>query len=249
MESDFSEVSFYVKGTDCSNNSRLSTAVFMGDLQEAADTGAADTGFDRFLIEKFNACWIILRMRVHIIDMPKWRDTFKVRTWSTGCDKFFFDREFEVFNSNGDVIAMASSIWIMAEIDTHRPIIPSRIEGISKFDGQGDRLVFGTKAAKAKIPSLEEGVSPVVSKFADYSELDWNGHVNNTRYIAWICDAMYKAGANPGDIEDLTINYISEVKEGEKVDIYLTENEGIYTVYGYKNGDNGVFTAQISLCK
>lgn len=246
MASDFSEVSFYVKGTECSTNSRLSTAVFMGDLQEAADTGAADTGFDRFLIEKFNACWIILRMKVKIMDMPKWRDTFKVRTWSTGCDRFFFDREFEVFDKDNNVVAIASSIWIMADIESHRPIIPSKIEGITDFSGQGDRLVFGEKAPKQKIPMFSY-VTPTVTKYGDYSELDWNGHVNNTRYIAWTCDALKKYGVDPGNISEITINYISEVKEGEKVDIFMMENDGEYTVYGYKEGANGVFVAQIIL--
>lgn len=249
MSSLYSEVKFYVKGTDCGANSKLAPSVLFGDMQECADTGAQDLGFDRYVLKDFNACWILLRMRVHVIDMPKWRDSFSVRTWSTGCDKFFFDREFEALDSEGNVVAQGSSIWIMADIVNHRPIIPAKVEGFAeKIVVQNSRLVFDEKCPKLKAPSVEElQDGPVVTKYADYSELDWNNHVNNTRYIAWICDALYKAGINPGEIKDIVINYISEVKEGEKIDLYVDAKGEKIKVYGYRDLNNNIFAAEIFL--
>lgn len=247
--SEYTEVGFYAKGTDCSVDYRLAHSVFMGDLQEAADSGARDCGFDRFVIDKHNLCWIILRMKVHIIDMPRWRDSFKVRTWSTGLDKLFFDREYEVFDSDNNVIAQGSSLWIMADMDTHRPANPLKSLGMDSFPPQNTRLVFGEKCGRIKALARHElEGDPVITKFADYSELDWNNHVNNTRYIAWICDAMAKKGYNPGDISDIEINYISEVKQGEKVDLYVIPAGKSVLVYGYRDGDNAIFASEIAIC-
>lgn len=249
MIPEYSSVDFYAKGTDCSVNYKLSTSVFMGDLQEAADTGAKECGFDRFVLTDYNLCWIILRMKVHFIKMPVWRDKFTVHTWSCGLDKLFFDREFEVFDSDNNVIAYASSIWIMADMDSHKPANPAKIDGLENFPVQNSRLMFGGRCGRLKAPARHdmEG-EPVITKFADYTELDWNNHVNNTRYIAWICDALYKGGYNPENITDIEINYISEVKDGEKVDLYLRKLDDKIQVYGYRKEDSGVFAAEISIC-
>lgn len=245
----FSEVSFYVKSTECSHDSTISMSVLLGDLQEAADKGAFDTGFDRTVINSHNACWIILRMRVSMFRMPKWRETFTVRTWSTGCEKFYFDREFKLFDSEGNVIGLASSIWILADMATHRPLIPSRIEGIPEVFPQNTDLVFGEKCSRATPIKFAyfDGIDSTITKYGDYSELDHNHHVNNTRYMAWAFDALFKAGFDVKGIKDFSLSYVSEVLPGEKVELYIKEipEENRIVVSGYKNNDINVFDAEI----
>ena len=244
---EYSEMDFYVKGTECSPFSTLAPHILLGDMQETADKGAGDCGFDRYVINKFHACWIILRMRVHVDRFPDWREDFTIRTWSRGCDKLFFDREYEVYDKNRNIIGYASSVWILADMETHRPLIPKRIEGLAEPKVQQDKLVFGEVCPKFRPSKLEnfEGSEPVITKYADYSELDHNHHVNNTRYVAWVFDALYKYGLDISKVNDFTINYICEVKVGEKVDIYIKKTDKGLLVTGFKGEGTHVFDSEI----
>lgn len=246
MNSDHSDVEFYTKSTDCGTDSCLAPYVLLSDLQETADIGAADTGWGREAIGEYNCCWIVLRYRIKIDRLPSWKEKFTIRTWSCGARKLFFDREFEIFDENKERIGYASSVWILADKDTHSPVFPAKLESLPQRLVQSDRLVFNESAGKLKIPSedsLED--RPVITKYADYTELDHNHHVNNTRYLAWIYDALYKLGLDLHSVTEININYISEVMSGQKVDIYVSDAEDKVIVTGLRDDKTWVFTSEI----
>jgi len=243
--SDYSELKFYTKSTDCGTDSCLAPHVLLSDLQETADKGAADNGWSREAIGEYNCCWIVLRCRLCIKRLPSWKEEFTVRTWSCGAKKLFFDREYEVYGSDGECIVSSTSVWILAEKETHRPVFPSSLDKLPQRLSQSDKMTLGEPCPKLRIPAKTEEDKPVITKYADYSELDHNNHVNNTRYLAWVYDALYKGGYAIHDVCDININYISEVKSGQKVDIYVTKSdEGLY-VYGLRDEDSGVFVCEI----
>lgn len=243
--SDYSELSFFTKSTDCATNSALAPHVLMADLQETADKGAADNGWGREAIGEYDCCWIILRCLIRFTRLPKWKEEFTIRTWSNGANKLFFDREYEIYGEDGEQIGGASSVWILADNSTHRPVFPSRLETLPQNMLQSEKLSLGEQCPKLKIPALTEGDKPLITKYADYTELDHNNHVNNTRYLAWVFDALYKGGFKVHDVCDININYISEVKSGQKVDIYCRDNNDSLLVYGYREDDTGVFVCEI----
>ena len=45
-----------------------------------------------------------------------------------------------------------------------------------------------------------------------FSEFDVNGHVNNTKYIAWLCDALGRQALDGQFICDLTASYEKEIR-------------------------------------
>ena len=60
-------------------------------------------------------------------------------------------------------------------------------------------------------------------------------------------DFLFKNGYDVSLIEDLVINYNSEVKAGEKVELFIAKNDGKISVFGYKNIDTKVFACEMSL--
>lgn len=247
---DHSDMSFYVRGTDCGVNSRVLPNVLLGMIQETADKGATDTGFDRDYLYGLGACWIVLRMRLHIMRLPKWRERITIRTWSPGLDRISFGREYEVFGEDNELIGYCTSVWILADINTHRPLIPGKVEGLAPVFPQQDRLVYGSMCPKTKMPERSEiSGEPVIIKYADYSELDHNHHVNNSRYLAWAYDAMSKYGIDIDKVNDILISYFSEVKAGEKVEIHLVDEtaENTCKIYGFRGEGEKVFSVQINL--
>lgn len=247
----FTELEVYCKATECGIGDRLYASVLIGDLQEAAEQSSFSLGYGTDFLKENNICWIILRMHIEIDRLPLWHETFKIRTWATGLEKIYYGREFEVYDSSGNRIGKATSTWILADWNTHRPVIANKRPELPPAFVQSTDLVFGKKCPKIDLPDKADvaGASdkPVIIKYADYTELDRNRHVNNSRYTAWAYDALFKSGYDVSSVKEILINYNSEVKQGDKVELYIADNGEKLAVYGYKDADIKVFAAELKL--
>ena len=238
---------------DSSERDLIFPSVLTGDFQEVAEEAVVSYGVDTASLNEAGFCWIILKMSVEMDRYPAWKETFKVRTWSCGCEKLCWRRDYSVIDEDGNEIGRGTSDWLVADMKTHRPIRPKSVidtfDGVEGFDKlllpQNNRKSMEEASAKLDFPEdIKTLGEPVISKFADYSELDHNHHVNNTRYVAWAFDVLHKIGRDVYSIKGFDINYHAEVREGEKVDIFHTETDGIDHIYGYTEGSKKVFVVR-----
>ena len=66
-------------------------------------------------------------------------------------------------------------------------------------------------------PLRERGWTAISA--ADYSAVDLMGHVNNTRYVEWICNCFPQEKYQQEQIAWLQINYNNEVRPNEIVQL------------------------------
>lgn len=247
----YTDMEVYCKATECGIGDKLYCSSLIGDLQEAAERSSNSLGYGTDFLKENQICWIILKMRLHFTELPSWHDTFRIRTWATELDKIYYGRDFEIYSRDNRLIGQATSSWILADWNTHRPVIASKRPELPPPGIQDSRLVFGENCPKLKFPArfevAGETEKPVIIKYADYTELDRNRHVNNSRYTAWAYDALFKNGYDVSLVEDLVINYNSEVKAGEKVELFICKNDDKISVFGYKNIDTKVFAAELTM--
>ena len=247
----YTDMEVYCKATECGIGDKLYCSSLIGDLQEAAERSSNSLGYGTDFLKENQICWIILKMRLHFTELPSWHDTFRIRTWATELDKLYYGRDFEIYSSDDRLIGQATSTWILADWNTHRPVIASKRPELPPPVIQNSRLVFGENCPKLRFPArfevAGETEKPVIIKYADYTELDRNRHVNNSRYTAWAYDALFKNGYDVSLVEDLVINYNSEVKAGEKVELFICKNDNKISVFGYKNIDTKVFAAELTM--
>ncbi len=251
--SKFTDVEVYCKATECGIGDRLYCSSLIGDLQEAAERSSNSVGYGTDFLKENSICWIILKMRLHFTELPCWHETFRIRTWSNSLEKFYYGRDFEIFSSDNRLIGQATSTWILADWNTHKPVIANKRPELPPPTIQDPRFVFGELCPKIPFPSRNdiagETEKPVIIKYADYNELDRNRHVNNSRYTAWAYDALFKYGYDVSLIEDLSINYNCEVKAGEKVELFIAADGDKVSVFGYKNIDTKVFAVEMFMRK
>lgn len=223
---------FTVIGTETDIADRLHYHALCSMLQEAACLDADRNGYGSTTLDQMGACWLILRMKVVMEKIPKWRDEIYIRTYSHGFQKVFFNRDFDIFDANQERIGWATSVWVITEQGDHRPIRPSTIPGMDAFactepsERKVEKLFPASETARESTHQL--------TRYADYSDIDRNSHVNNTRYIAWSEDSYYLAVPTEQQIQSMTINYASEVKPGEEVKIYRSIVEGNVQVDGFE---------------
>ena len=78
-----------------------------------------------------------------------------------------------------------------------------------------------------------QGEERVIPYAPVYTDLDVNGHVNNTRYADWLCNALGINTLRQYCPQSLIMNYNAEVLPGQEVALHLTRNGLDYRLAGY----------------
>jgi hypothetical protein len=90
-----------------------------------------------------------------------------------------------------------------------------------------------------------EGLSCAATRAALYPDLDFNGHVHNTRYMQWICDLFDPEKIENAPSISVDINYLKEITALSVTELWFGETDGVYHIEGrQKNGP--VFRAQVA---
>jgi medium-chain acyl-[acyl-carrier-protein] hydrolase len=210
-----------IRSTDTGPDDRATLHAITSLIQEAASSDAEHLGFGADTLDGQSLCWLLLRTSVRFDDHPKWREEITVDTWTNGTEKLLALRDFCITGTDGRALARASTSWLLADRMTKRP---------QRVDILGNRRMteFHYSSLGFSSPRIDEShVSfpdrPLILKQAAFSDIDRNGHVNNTRYIAWCLDAVFSFLGTAPRMTGFDINYISEVTIGEDIAIHCTE--------------------------
>ena len=123
------------------------------------------------------------------------------------------------------------------------------IGGREVLDHKGLGVLGVLKALADKLSRLEpRGDYRRIDRLrVPYSAIDLNGHVNNTEYVRWGIDTLRRAFEFEGAVRALQTTYLSEVFEGDEVDLsVLSDGEERFHVLGQKPGaDRAVYLLEV----
>jgi acyl-ACP thioesterase len=190
----------------------------LNSFQEAAISHAEKLGVGREAMASSNQAWILSRMSVEINRRPKYGETVTVSTWPRGGEKLFALRDFDIRDSADNQVVQARSCWVIIDMEKRRPLRPQAIMDTMPLNEGKDALLADRTLAVAleQRSSLER----IAERQALYTDVDFNGHVNNVTYIRWIEDALESALLEKATIIRLDINYLNEVLADEITEIW-----------------------------
>ena len=208
----------YTIDTFTSNShKRLGLLGLVGILQDIATFHAADAGFGHEDMLDRGVFWVLIRKSIKMKRWPDLFSTITVKTWSRLPDSFYAYRDFEIY-SEGELIGSATTTWVTLEIEKRRPIeiplkdlpITPRIESCLDYTAQ--KVDFSDDLR-------------LVNEFnTRNSDLDLNGHVNNTKYTQWILDSIDYSLHTSEQVSEYHINFLSEIKLGDKVNVFRDDS-------------------------
>ena len=224
----------------------LKPTSFMDMAQEAANQHATVLGFGYDDLISSRTAWILSRMHVEFVDIPKWREKISLTTWHKGLDRLFFLRDFVMTDENGNVRVKATTSWLVLNLETRRLVRDPKLmdEGTTCTEN-----VLESPADKVQMP---KGVEPefVMEHLVSYSDIDMNAHTNNAMYMQWAMDAVDYQLASTRPVKSMTINFNHETKHGDNVALYryiLEDETGMHVYIEGKVGDTSAFIADIVL--
>jgi medium-chain acyl-[acyl-carrier-protein] hydrolase len=201
---------------------KLSLAGFFNYLQDTASVHAERLNFGRNDLLKNNHIWVLSRMYAEINELPAWNDKVIVRTWPSAIDKILALRDFQVLNSNREIIASATSSWAIIDQTTKRVQRPDDI--IANFHSSFNTpRSLPRNAEKLDIVSQEGYLTPMFK--VRFSDLDVNLHVNNVKFLQWAIDSYpldFILNNSPVSVE---INYLAESMCGDEIKVLITPDE------------------------
>ena len=143
-------------------------------------------------------------------DLAAYED-ISVNTWTCPSRGFTFSRCFEIERA-GEKIAEAISFWALLNIDTK---MLTRVDG---FDlGLESEAPLEIDAPR-RIKPPEGELVLLGKREIRYSDIDYNMHMNNTKYPDMLCDFMPMDKI--GKVREMTLEFLHESALGDTLSFY-----------------------------
>lgn len=222
MSSALHEQSFLVLSNEADIHHKASVYSMGNYLQEAARSHAEQLGWGVNLLRNKQQFWVLARLHLQIEKRPAPGQTVWVHTWPKGTDRHFALRDFLVY-LNDEIIARATSSWALLQLPNRRPASLENMD-LRMFEHKD---IHAIERVPEKI-DLANLVGEPWHHHVVFSELDQNGHVNNTRYINWMLDTFPIEFHRKNQITELHANYLAEVFPDQTINIYRQQagNDG-----------------------
>ena len=186
--------------------------------------------------------WAVSRHRVQITRLPRSGETIRVETWAMPTTRVAYPRSVVAYDEQGKECFRSITLWVLMNLDTRAMIQP----GKSGIEVVG--TVRGLELASPKGLVPRDMVNSA-SRRVSFTDIDRNGHMNNTRYMDWIDDLYSSAFHQTHALREFTACYLAEAREGDTLDMhYEVVEEGCIQVDFHRNAnqeDHRVFSARL----
>ncbi len=218
----------------------------MCDAQEIGNAHATSMGLGYDQLIQNNIAWVLSRFHAQYIRVPLFQEEVILSTWHKGEDGLFSIRDYEIRSSDGSqTLVQITTSWLLIHLDTRKIQRIDRMEGIDYFNS----LAVYQDAIAERCPKL---TSPSDMQFLSrrsvlFSDLDYNNHANNAKYIEWVIDSLDPQLFFTHHIDSYQINYAHEAHLGDVLDFYIATISAYDFYLEGRRGPDIIFQASIKL--
>ena len=232
-----------ISSFDADRNRDLKPSSILKLQQEAGDRHLNAGGvtysalFDRGMI------FVLTRARMEIKRFPTYKETVTLTTWSRGIRGSQFFRCYRFEDPNSRPLINSMSAYALVDAENHRLLRPAVSDGLG-IRHLPDREIACAEPPKVHVPDNAVFLAERPVRFTD---IDYNGHVNNAVYADIVCDHMQSAAKNgetnrfpqqatgdqsmsrdricaPNRISALTLHFLSEAREEDCLSLFMRES-------------------------
>ena len=204
---------YLVSNNDVDSRFQLKVPAIFRYFQDVALLATETAKVDSVSLSKRNIDWVITRMAVEIKRLPKCNETIYVHTYPGKDMAMLYPRYFFITDKDDNVIIRSSSIWALIDNNTRKVIVDRDV--ISKLPEEKceNQLPLPEKI------SIPEETNFLENRTIHYSDLDFNSHMNNVRYVEILMDTKDSGFYKIYRPSFILLNYMKEVKEKESVSV------------------------------
>ncbi len=187
--------------------------------------------------------FLLSRIMIRVDEPLHAYEDIEVRTWCPTSRGLTFLRCFSVLR-DGKVVAEAASHWALMDMRARKLVRVSDFDRPFPVDEPIDEE---TLPRRVHIPPKTE-MDAVGERRIVYSDLDFNNHMNNTRYPDMVCDFL--PGMDGRWVQTLSLSYLREAAYGDTLTVFrapVADQEHTYRIRTARPDGTVCLEAEIGL--
>ena len=166
--------------------------------------------------------FLLSRIRMEICAPLYMGEDITVETWTSPGRGFGFLRSYRILRGE-TVIAKAETVWALIGLEDQKL---RRVDSVKMGFENDEEPVALSLPPRFRVPSTDT-LELVGERKIVYSDLDYNMHMNNTRYADMLCDFIPMEQI--GDLRGLSLTYLHEAAFGQTMRVYRQASENTYS--------------------
>ena len=221
---------------------RLKSSMILYFAQEVAGYHFERLAMNYEALAQRGMFWAVSRHKVQVSRLPVRGETIRVETWPMPTTRVAYPRSVVAYDEQGNECFRAITLWVLMDMKGRSMILPGK-SGIEVAGTLRGNELVSPLGLPAKV--LQNRRNRSVS----FTDLDRNGHMNNTKYLDWIDDLLPSSFHGTHSIKEFTVCYLNEAREGH--DLRLSwdfPEEGLLLMDAHRQNadkDERVFAAKV----
>ena len=209
-------------------------------MQETSNAHLDSIGYNLDkLRDEHSLAFLLSKTKIAIYKPLFFPEEITVETFTAESRAFGFSRFYRIFRGD-ELIAAADTTWALLDLKTKQLCRAD----VFDFGFEHEHAIDIGLPARFRVPHNDE-TELIGQRAIVYSDLDYNMHMNNTRYADMLCDFL------PIDdvprVTGISISYLHEAAFGDTLCIYRANAEGKYSFRAVNQDQNTCIEAEILL--
>ena len=198
---------FHITDANVDCFGRLKTSMILYFAQEVAGYHFAQLSMDYDTMLSRGLFWAVTRHKVQISRLPHRGETIRVETWPMPTTRVAYPRSVVAYDETGNEVFRAISLWVLMDLNNRSMVLPGKsgieVAGTLRGNELSSPLGLPTKVLQNQR-----------RRTVCFTDLDRNGHMNNTKYLDWVDDLLPSAFHVRHTLKEFTVCYLNEAREG-----------------------------------
>ncbi|MGM9645051.1 MAG: acyl-[acyl-carrier-protein] thioesterase [Eubacteriales bacterium] len=220
--------------SDYNRYGKLSYEAILQILESAGSDHSAMAGDSLADANKNGIAWILTEWRVKIIRRPENGESLRITTWVRGkAPASAVYRDFLLTDENGTELILAEAKFALFDLATSKL---TRISEELFGSYQPEEKTLFEDAQRLRAPSEFTSEKELQLRRSD---IDFNGHMHNTRYVDLAMEALPKDFFENDSVSEIRISYMKPITEDDNVTLKHVHSD---------NGENILINANGTHC-
>ena len=208
---------YNIEAQDIDFRRKVSLTSLTNFILITAGKNADENGFGILNLLAKGYTWVLSRLVIEMDRIPTENDSISIETWVEKAGTAFTNRNFEITDSNQEVIGYAASSWAVMDMNTRRGVPLNSIPSIQDF-------VISKSTPIGEPERIGSTEGEIANSFTvRYSKIDVNNHANSLYYVQWISDCFSLDFYRSHKIRRFEINFIKELTIDDKGKVHREE--------------------------
>ena len=217
--------------SDYDRNGKLLYEAILQILETAGSHHSDTVGDSVIEGSQSGIAWILTEWRVQVLHRTDSKEKLQIATWVRGkvpASTVF--RDFILTDENGSEVIRAEAKFALLDLAAGR--LTRISEELFASYLPEDKTVFDTAAPRLCAPAEFDSEQTITLRRSD---IDFNGHVHNTRYMDFALEILPEAFNRDNNVAEFHMVYMKPIKESSAVTVKCSNAENKYRICIYSD--------------